>query len=123
MNANEAVTLVVTRTSDEGCGQQLVIPDLGIRRDLPLDTPVEIMIESARANRTVPGLVQLYSTLMASALEDGHPAESRWAIDGDEVVYTVTIPAGTTARFSTQDEPEPVTLEPGVHTIRRPRPA
>lgn len=37
-------------------------------------TPVEMMIESARINRSVPGLVQLYSTLVASALEEGHPA-------------------------------------------------
>ena len=44
MRANEAVILVVTRTTDAGCGQQLAIPDLDIRRDLPLDTPVEIMI-------------------------------------------------------------------------------
>ncbi|GAA1467169.1 TetR/AcrR family transcriptional regulator [Microbacterium thalassium] len=42
-------------------------------------TPVEIMIESARANRAVPGLVQLYSTLMAAALEEGHPAATDFA--------------------------------------------
>lgn len=37
-------------------------------------TPVEMMIESARLNRSIPGLVQLYSTLVATALEEGHPA-------------------------------------------------
>ena len=37
-------------------------------------TPVEMMIESARINRAIPGLVQLYSTLVATALEEGHPA-------------------------------------------------
>lgn len=44
-------------------------------------TPVESMILSARVNREVPGLVQLYSTLVASALEDGHPAAREFATD------------------------------------------
>ncbi len=48
--------------------------------DVPEDaTPVEAMIASARANRAVPGLVQLYSMLVASALEDGHPAAREFA--------------------------------------------
>jgi len=42
-------------------------------------TPVEHMIESARTNREVPGLVQLYSTLVATALEEGHPAAREFA--------------------------------------------
>lgn len=42
-------------------------------------TPVELMIESARTNRAVPGLVQLYSTLVATALEDGHPVARDFA--------------------------------------------
>ena len=33
---------------------------------------VEIMTASAERNRTIPGLVQLYSTLVAAALEEGH---------------------------------------------------
>lgn len=44
-------------------------------------TPVEIMIESARTNRTIPGLMQLYSTLVATALEEGHPAARAFATD------------------------------------------
>lgn len=47
----------------------------------PDATPVEIMIESAHANRTVPGLIQLYSTLMAAALEEGHPAATAFATE------------------------------------------
>ncbi|CAD5140407.1 TetR/AcrR family transcriptional regulator [Microbacterium sp. Nx66] len=43
--------------------------------------PVEGMIRSARANREVPGLVPLYSTLVASALEEGHPAARRFATE------------------------------------------
>lgn len=42
-------------------------------------TPVEMMIESARINRAIPGLVQLYSTLVATALEEGHPAAHTFA--------------------------------------------
>lgn len=44
-------------------------------------SPVEIMIESARANRAVPGMVQLYSTLMAAAIEEGHPAATDFATE------------------------------------------
>jgi AcrR family transcriptional regulator len=36
-------------------------------------SPVEIMRLSAERNHSVPGMVELYSTLVASALEDGHP--------------------------------------------------
>lgn len=50
-------------------------PDL-----LPEDaSPVERMLESARTNREIPGLVQLYSTLVAAALEEGHPAAREFA--------------------------------------------
>lgn len=40
--ANSSVRLVFTRTSDEGCGQQLVFPSLGVRKDLPLNQPVSV---------------------------------------------------------------------------------
>lgn len=45
----------------------------------PDATPVEMMMDSARINRSIPGLVQLYSSLVASALEDGHPAARTFA--------------------------------------------
>lgn len=45
--AGRPATLVFTRTSDEGCGQQLVFPSLNIRRDLPLGQPVEVTITPA----------------------------------------------------------------------------
>ncbi|MBL9024361.1 MAG: cupredoxin domain-containing protein [Myxococcales bacterium] len=40
----EPVRLVFTRTSDDGCGQQLVFKDQKIRKDLPLQSPVAVDI-------------------------------------------------------------------------------
>lgn len=40
--AGEPLTLVFTRTTDEGCGQELVIASQDIRRSLPLDEAVEV---------------------------------------------------------------------------------
>lgn len=46
----------------------------------PVDaSPVEIMTESAQRNHSVPGLVQLYSTLVAAALETGHADATEFA--------------------------------------------
>jgi plastocyanin domain-containing protein len=42
--AGKPARLVFTRTSDEGCGHQLVFPTLGIRKDLPLNQPVTVDI-------------------------------------------------------------------------------
>jgi len=41
--------------------------------------PVQIMAEAARRNHAVPGLVQLYSTLVAAALEPRHPDATEFA--------------------------------------------
>jgi AcrR family transcriptional regulator len=42
-------------------------------------TAAELMRVSAERNRRVPGLVQLYSSLVASALEEGHPVAREFA--------------------------------------------
>jgi len=42
--AGKPVRLVFTRTTDEGCGQQVVFPTLGIRKDLPLNQPMDVDI-------------------------------------------------------------------------------
>lgn len=44
-------------------------------------TPVETMRRAAHVNRQVAGLVQLYSTLVAAALEEGHPAAREFATE------------------------------------------
>ena len=40
--AGKPVRLTVTRTSEEGCGQQIVFPSLELRRDLPLNRAVVV---------------------------------------------------------------------------------
>lgn len=42
---------------------------------------VDVMAESAHRNHGVPGLVALYSTLIATALEPGHPDATRFATE------------------------------------------
>jgi AcrR family transcriptional regulator len=44
-------------------------------------SPVASMSVSAERNRSVPGLIQLYSTLVATALEDGHPEATAFATE------------------------------------------
>lgn len=51
-------------------------------RPLPPDaSPAMAMSISAEANREIPGLVQLYSTLVALALEDDHPVAQKFATE------------------------------------------
>ncbi len=45
----EPLTLVFTRTTDEGCGEVLVIASQDIRRDLPLNEPVEVTFTPTEA--------------------------------------------------------------------------
>lgn len=40
--AGQPVRLLFTRTTDEGCGQELVFPSLNIRKPLPLNEPVAV---------------------------------------------------------------------------------
>lgn len=40
--AGKPVRLVMTRTTDEGCGQELLVPSLKLKRELPLNQPVAI---------------------------------------------------------------------------------
>jgi plastocyanin domain-containing protein len=46
--AGVPLTLVVTRTTDETCATELVLPEYGIDRKLPLGQPVTITFTPAR---------------------------------------------------------------------------
>lgn len=45
--AGAPLTLVFKRTSDQGCGHEVVFPDRNIRRELPLNEEVEITLTPA----------------------------------------------------------------------------
>jgi plastocyanin domain-containing protein len=50
--AGEPLILVFKRTSDQGCGQEVVFPERDIRRTLPLNEEVEVRL-TPRANETI----------------------------------------------------------------------
>ena len=56
--AGEPLALVFRRTTDQGCGEELVFPDHDIRRDLPLneDVVVELTPSSGEAIRFTCGM-------------------------------------------------------------------
>ena len=45
--AGQPVTLALTRTTDETCGTEIVVPALGIDRKLPLNERVEVTLTPA----------------------------------------------------------------------------
>ena len=47
--AGVPLTLVVTRTTDETCATELVLPEYGVNAKLPLNQPVTITFTPARA--------------------------------------------------------------------------
>ena len=49
--AGEPLTLIFTRTSDEGCGGELVIASQDIRRTLPLNEAVSVTFTPSEAAR------------------------------------------------------------------------
>ncbi len=65
--AGQRVRLVFTRTTDDGCGQQLVFPDLGIRKDLPLDeaVPVDVAMPASGSVRFTCGMDMYQGSVVA----------------------------------------------------------
>jgi plastocyanin domain-containing protein len=49
------VKLVVTRTTDETCATELIIPDANVKVALPLNTPVEVTLTPKKAGQLVYG--------------------------------------------------------------------
>ncbi len=48
-SAGKPLTLVITRTTDETCATEIVIPEANISRDLPLGQPVTITFTPQKA--------------------------------------------------------------------------
>jgi len=69
--AGGPVTLVLTRVTDRGCGQEIVFPDQDIRRDLPLNRPVEITVTAARGEiRFTCGMGMLRGAIVGHVPDD-----------------------------------------------------
>lgn len=49
--AGTSVTIAFTRATEDGCGHELVLPDLGIRRDLPLNEAVAVNVVTPTSGR------------------------------------------------------------------------
>jgi RND family efflux transporter MFP subunit len=49
LQAGVPARLIVTRTTDNTCGTEIAIPSLGVKRELPLNTPVTIDFTPAKA--------------------------------------------------------------------------
>jgi len=47
----ESVTMEFTRTAEKTCADKVVFPDIGISKDLPLNTPVAINVPTDQARR------------------------------------------------------------------------
>ncbi|WP_109211559.1 MULTISPECIES: TetR/AcrR family transcriptional regulator [Microbacterium] len=68
----ELLVAVYRQSEHRGDDWEPVPPDV---------TPTELLRRWSDANHEVQGLVQLYSTLVASALEEGHPAAREFATE------------------------------------------
>jgi plastocyanin domain-containing protein len=53
--AGVPVAITFVRTTNETCGTEIVFPELGIRRELPLNEPVGIEIGTEKAGEIVFG--------------------------------------------------------------------
>jgi Cu(I)/Ag(I) efflux system membrane fusion protein len=49
LQAGVPARLIITRTTDNTCGTEVVVPSLGVKRALPLNTPVTIDFTPAKA--------------------------------------------------------------------------
>ncbi len=66
--AGETLTLRFTRTADSECIAEIVFPSLNIRKPLPLNTPVDIVIKAEKAGeiKFQCGMAMLFGKIVVS---------------------------------------------------------
>jgi plastocyanin domain-containing protein len=51
----QPLLLVVTRKTNRTCAKEIVVPELGVKADLPLDKPVEVRLTPKKSGELVYG--------------------------------------------------------------------
>jgi plastocyanin domain-containing protein len=51
----EPINLVITRQTDRTCARQIIIPEYGLSKDLPMNEPVTIALTPNKAGRIIYG--------------------------------------------------------------------
>ncbi len=64
----ETVVLRFNRTTKSGCLKAIEIPDLGIKKDLPMNTPVEVAITPQREGKMV---LQCWMAMVKASINVG----------------------------------------------------
>jgi plastocyanin domain-containing protein len=65
--AGKPVRLVFTRTTEDGCGEELLVPSLGIKKELPVNQPVPIDLTMPSSGKLAftCGMDMMHGTIVA----------------------------------------------------------